>query len=379
MLARLTRSLAVALSLATVACGTLPASAEDACSLSASQVFDRAGDGVVSISSTAINPYSTTDRVARSTGSGVVIDRRQRLVLTNAHVVMGAQYVTVTTAAERTLDADVLGLDPVFDLAVLRVEDAPRASLTEIPLADSAAVRVGQDVVAIGNPLGLGRTLSRGVISAVDRVLPVAPYTMSQPYLQTDAAINPGNSGGPLLDRCGRVVGINTAAIEGAQNIGFAVPADLAAQVIPQLVRDGRITRPWLGFQGQLVDEGIARLLRVPMTTGFLVEAVDPGGPAEAQGLRGGRMEVTVDGRSLLLGGDIITHINGRRIDDPEALVQSLRPLDVGDTVRLQLFRLGRELTVQYQLPERPLLPSDMLGQADLPTAARAGTEPDTQ
>jgi len=369
---RILRSTALVLSLGASACSTLPANAGGTCDMSTAQVFDRVGESVVSISATSINPYSTTDRVSRDTGSGIVIDRARRLVLTNAHVVLGAQYVTVTVRDSDTVHADVVGLDPVFDLAVLRLDDSPGLDLKAATLGQSSAVRVGQDVIAVGNPLGLTRSLSTGVVSAVDRVLPVAPFAMSQPYIQTDAAINPGNSGGPLLDRCGHVIGINTAVIEGAQNIGFAIPSDLAREVIPRLVRDGRIVRPWLGFQGQFVDEDLAGILRIPMTTGLLVEAVEPGGPAEARGLQGGRMEITIDGDSILVGGDIITHINGHRIDSIGALTQSLRPLTVGDRVTLQIFRRGERTSVSYELPERPLLPSDLAGQVELPVGSAA-------
>lgn len=187
---------------------------------------------MVAISATSIDRYNPWDRVVRMAGSGVVIDSEDRLVLTNAHVVIGAQYVTVMLHDGTAVEAGIVGLDPIYDLAVARLAEIDGVQLAAARLGDSRAVRVGQDVIAIGNPMGLRQSLSRGVVSAVDRVLPVAPFVLSEPYIQTDAPINPGNSGGPLLDRCGDVIGIYTAAITSAQDIGFAVPSNLVAGIV---------------------------------------------------------------------------------------------------------------------------------------------------
>jgi S1-C subfamily serine protease len=200
------------------------------------------------------------------------------------------------------------------------------------------------------------------VISAVNRILPETPFSLLEPLIQTDTPINPGNSGGPLLDRCGEVVGITTAIIPEAQNISFAIPSNLVRTILPSLVANGRVIRPWIGFHGQLVGRDLQHLLRLPLVEGLLVEVVEPGSPAAAAGVRGGSLEVVVEGRSLLLGGDIITEINGIRVIAAEELARAMRSLTVGSTVRLSLFRGGAAHTVEYRLPERPLLPTDVMG-----------------
>jgi 2-alkenal reductase len=178
--------------------------------------------------------------------------------------------------------------------------------------------------------------------------------------IQTDAPINPGNSGGPLLDRCGKVIGMTTELIAEAQGLGFAVPANLIRAVLPLLVEHGRIARPWLGFHGQLVDKRINRILNVPVVTGLLVEVIEPQSPAEKAGLRGGEHEIAVDGSELLWGGDIVTRINGVRIDTPERLGEAMNALRIGQHVVLEIFRSGRTDRIEYDLPERPVLPGDL-------------------
>jgi S1-C subfamily serine protease len=214
--------------------------------------------------------------------------------------------------------------------------------------------------------MGLDQTLTRGIVSAINRILPETPFSLMEPLIQTDAPINPGNSGGPLLSRCGEVIGITTAIMPEAQGVGFAIPINLAKAVFPSLLNHGRVIRPWLGFHGQLVGEPLRNLLRIPLVDGLLVEVLEPRSPAEQAGLRGGQLEIVVAGRSVLVGGDIITSVNGVALDSPDRLSQAMRPLRVGTTIRLTVFRDGNYRDVEYTLPERPVLPGDIRGQRSL-------------
>jgi serine protease Do len=335
-------------------------------------IFEAIAPSVVTVTALSINPYSLTERVNHRAGSGFIVDPAG-LIVTNAHVVMRAQSVTVFLQDDTALPAKILGLDPIFDVALLRVD--PPQALPAVRLGDSERLRVGEDVIAIGNPLGLEETLTRGVVSAVNRVLPAMPLIFSEPFIQTDAPINPGNSGGPLVNRCGEVVGVNTAILEEAQNIGFAIPIDVVKAILPTLLAHGRVIRPWLGFHGQFIGAELQKFLRAPLAVGFLIEAIEPGSPAERAGLQAGTFELVIDGRSLLLGGDIITAVNGVGIDSPEAWVAVIAPLKVGSKLRLTVFRAGEQRQVDYELPERPMLPGDF---AEKPALAPA-TDPPPQ
>jgi S1-C subfamily serine protease len=249
----------------------------------------------------------------------------------------------------------VVGLDPVLDVALLRMET--KASLPAARLGDSGTLRVGHEVVAIGSPIGLDQTMTRGIVSGLNRLLPGAP---DQPMIQTDAPINPGNSGGPLVDRCGAVVGINTFISEDAQNVGFAIPVNAVKGVLRDLRESGRVVRPWLGIQGRGVDSRLTALVRTPLTSGYLAETVYDGSPADRAGIQGGTLSIVIQGEEYLLGGDIVTAIQGhpvRNHDDYMARVNALRP---GQRVRLTLFRDGQTRDVTLTVAERPRLPSDL-------------------
>jgi S1-C subfamily serine protease len=296
------------------------------------------------------------------------------LILTNSHVAFDRQTITVTLDDGTSLAAQFVGADPIFDLALLRIPLPSSGKLPAAVLGDSDRVRVGDEVLAIGNPLGLDQTLTRGIVSAINRILPETPFSLLEPLIQTDAAINPGNSGGPLLNRCGEVIGITTAMMTEAQNIGFAIPINLFKTVQPSLLTQGRIIRPWLGFHGQLVDESLQELLRTPLVGGLLVEVIEPGSPAQRAGLHGGETEIMINGRSFLLGGDIITSMNGVRMASSEALLSGMRALKVGMTVRLSVYRDGQSRDVEYVLPERPVLPGDVVDHGTLaPASGRTG------
>ncbi|MCI0484170.1 MAG: PDZ domain-containing protein, partial [candidate division NC10 bacterium] len=172
--------------------------------------------------------------------------------------------------------------------------------------------------------------------------------------------INPGNSGGPLLNRCGEVIGIATSVLIDAQDIGFAIPINVARQVLPQLVEEGRVVRPWLGVGGKNIGPEVRAIIRMPLVDGFLVETIEPGSPAEALGLQQGELPITIGDEQFLFGGDIITAANGQLLDDPDKFANFVRSLKVGDTVRLTLYRGGVTRQVELRLPERPILPGDL-------------------
>src|SRR5437762_6161472 len=236
------------------------------CSEPFATVFERVSPAVVSIQATKLNPSKPQRRFEAVVGSGLLIERDGQ-VLTNAHVVDGAASLSVTLDSGARAPARVLGMDTVTDLALLRIETS-----TPLPVArlgDSAALRVGDEVVAIGNPMGLEQTMTRGIVSGLNRIL---PGLAEQPMIQTDAPINPGNSGGPLVDRCGAVVGINTFISEEANSIGFALPINAGKAILRDLRETGRVIRPWLGLQGREVDGQLSSILKLPLAPGYLVE-----------------------------------------------------------------------------------------------------------
>jgi S1-C subfamily serine protease len=337
---------------------TVQATTPAACSESVAEIFKRVSPAVVFISAFSIDPFKLTDRVVSVIGSGFIMSA-DGLILTNSHLVYGRQSITVTLDNGHAAEARLVGADPILDLAVLRIVP-PAWQLQMVVLGDSEALRVGEEVIAIGNPLGLEQTLTRGLVSGINRILPEAPLSLTLPLIQTDAAINPGSSGGPLLNRCGHVVGITTAILTEAQNIGFAIPIHLAKRALPQLIEHGRVIRPWLGVAGKVISEELHEILSLPLAAGFLVETIEPGSPAERAGLHGGTLPLTIAGEEFVFGGDIITTANGKPLDDPEKFEEFTRSLKVGDTITLTIFQEGTTRTVQLLLPERPILPGDL-------------------
>ncbi len=354
-----------ALSAAAAAFGVLGALASTAaaqertCSESATSIYERVSDAVVYIEGSTINPYRATDRVEHVVGSGFIIDS-SGVILTNSHVAFGRQALTVTLDNGTSLPARLVAADPIFDIAVLQIPTPTSGTLPTLTMGDSGAVRTGDEVLAIGNPLGLSQTLTHGIVSAVNRILPVTFFSQTEPMIQVDSPINHGNSGGPLLNRCGEAIGMTTAVIADSQGIGLAIPINLIKEVLPALARDQRLIRPWLGFHGQYVDDDLKSLLNVPLTTGFLVEVVEPGSPAEGAKMEGGRLEITIAGHDFLVGGDIVTKMNGHTLKTPDDIVAALGELKVGGDVSMTLFRDGKSVDIKYTLPERPLLPGDI-------------------
>lgn len=289
-------------------------------------------------------PSMPQERVEQSLGSGVIIDAERGLVLTNHHVIEGADEVSVTLADGRTVQAEFEGSDPDTDVAVIRI---PAENLSAIPLADSAQLRVGDFVVAVGNPFGLGQTVTSGIVSAVGRSgLQGLGY---QNFIQTDASINPGNSGGPLLDSAGRLIGVNTAIYSPSgtsAGIGFAIPVDVVNRVVPELIRRGRVPTPGIGIiAGQ---EAAAARLGIE---GVVILRTVPGSPAAEAGLRG------VDPNTGEIG-DVIVAINGKPVRRLSQLTDELQRIGLGKPIQLTIERGGRRMDVE-------ITPAD-IGQARL-------------
>lgn len=315
------------------------------------EVFRAISPGVVSINSTR-QPRGFFDAGGQGSGSGSVIDE-QGHVLTNYHVIEGADVLTVSFGGEKTYPAKVIGGDPDTDLAVLQVNGAPQG-LKVVPLGDSDRLTVGQKVLAIGNPFGLDRTLTTGVISGLQRPIEARNGRVIEGAIQTDASINPGNSGGPLLDSQGRMIGINSQILSpsgGSNGIGFAVPVNIAKRVVPQLIRDGRVVRPKLGIYPRAVTD--LRGIRLPVGEGLLVLQVDPNGSAAAAGLHG--LSETPDGDLVI--GDIITAIDGEKMESQNDLYKVLDKHQFNDVVQVEVVRgaNGQRTTVPVKLlPEQP-------------------------
>ena len=290
---------------------------------------------------------------SEGTGSGFILDSEGHVV-TNYHVIEGADSIAVTLGNEATVQATVVGVDPPNDLALLRI-DVPPEQLTPVELGDSTNLRVGQRAIAIGNPFGLDRTLTTGVISALGRPLQTADDNVIFNVVQTDAAINPGNSGGPLLDSRGNVIGVNTAIRQDAEGIGFAVPVDTIKRIIPALIEQGYYPHPWLGFLGYDITPGLAQALELPVNRGILVAQLFRNGPAADAGLRGAQREVIVGNQQLLAGGDIVVGIDDHKIDDWGDLSEYLELVTrVGDEVILHVVRDGQQLDLTLIVAEQP-------------------------
>ena len=271
-----------------------------------------------------------------SLGSGFVIDAEKGLIITNNHVIRDAEEVRVTFHDDETVDAEIIGRDEKTDIAVLKV-DPTKKKLTAVKFGNSDIMRVGDWVLAIGNPFGLGGTVTAGIISARARDINAGPY---DDFIQTDASINRGNSGGPMFDLNGEVIGINTAIFSpsgGSVGIGFAIPSALAKPVIDQIIEFGRTRRGWLGVRIQLVTEGIAESLGLPKASGALVASVTPQGPAEKAGLK---------------AGDIILEFNGREIGEMRELPRIVAETPIDETVRLVFWRDGKKRSASVKIAE---------------------------
>ncbi len=320
------------------------------------QVYKAASPAVVNVTTITmtydffLNPVP----MEGGAGSGFLIESDGKIV-TNFHVISGARRVQVALADRSRYPAEVLGYDQRSDLAVLRIQAG--RELPYLQLGDSGSLQVGQKVLAIGNPFGqFQNTLTTGVISALGRdVRGRGRGEVLEDVIQTDAAINPGNSGGPLLSSRGEVVGINTAIVGPANiGIGFAIPVNRMKLIVGDLIREGRVMRPYLGVQVLPVSRDLAELLDLPVDEGLLVLRVFPNTPAEKGGIQGGTKTVVVGNLRLPVGGDIIVELDREPVVAREALSRRVENKRVGDTVRLTLFRGRRRLEVNVRLEARP-------------------------
>lgn len=315
------------------------------------EVYRVLSPGVVFIHSTSYSrDFFGYVEPQEGSGSGSILDQ-QGNILTNYHVIEGAQKLSVSLGG-KDYAATVVGGDPDTDLAVIRLVEKPAGALTVIPLGDSDKLVVGQKVLAIGNPFGLDRTLTTGVISGLQRPIRARNNRLIEGAIQTDASINPGNSGGPLLDSRGRMIGINSQILSpsgSSAGVGFAVPISIAKRVVPQLIQGGKVRRPKLGI-GTLDLEAVRNQLDLPIKEGVIIKQVARGSGAAAAGLRG--LQQTEMGDVEL--GDIIVGIDNDKVENSDALFRVLDKHQVGEVVQVQVWRNGRQITVPVRLMDSP-------------------------
>ena len=320
--------------------------------LSLIEIFEKSEPGVVRVN-------VQRDEVAdggNGVGSGFVFDKKGH-VITNAHVIDNAKRIIVTFLDGRSYNAELIGADEYTDIAVIKV-NADLSLLRPLSIGDSSNLKVGEPIAAIGNPFGLSGSMTSGIVSQLGRLLPSEVGYSIPDVIQTDAAINPGNSGGPLLNMRGEVVGINTA-IQSATGeftgVGFAVPSQTVAKIVPTLIETGEYNHPWIGISGRDIVPDLAKVLGLKDAVGFLVITVVEDSPASKAGLIGSETTVEVDGVRYLTGGDIILSVDGievRQIDD--ILIHLQRAKSVGDEMILEILRDGRTTNITITLQERP-------------------------
>jgi S1-C subfamily serine protease len=329
-------------------------------------IYERDAPGVVFVraqasASASSSPFGQQGSGDETSGTGFVIDE-QGHILTNHHVVGDARTVRVGFSDDRTVTARVLGNDPRNDLALLEV-DPDEVDLSPLELGDSSSARVGDPVLTIGNPFGLDRTLTTGVVSALQRQLTAPNGFAIEHVIQTDAPINPGNSGGPLLDGAGRVIGINSqiatnGTSSGSVGIGFAVPINTARRLLPQLMQTGTVEHAYLGITGMTIDDTLADV-QLSVDRGVLVQTVHADSPAARAGLAGGTVESMVDGHEIQLGGDVIQTLDGEPLEAMTDLTAAMAERRPGDRIRLGILRGGATRTLEIRLGVAPrTLPS---------------------
>jgi S1-C subfamily serine protease len=294
------------------------------------QIYETLSPGVVNITSTTLETTWFFEVVPRQgIGSGIIIDKEGHIV-TNYHVIRDAERLEVTLFDEEKYEAKTVGVDPINDIAVLQINSPPE-KLSPIQLGTSDDLKVGQKVLAIGNPFGLQLTLTTGIISSLDRTLNT-DFGLIEEIIQTDAAINPGNSGGPLLNRRGEVIGINTAIFSRtgeSAGIGFAVPVNTLNRILPDLLEKGQVDRPWFGVRGRALGSRLAQALNLPLERGLLVEQVERDSSADRAGIQGGQRRVYYGNIPLIIGGDVIVSLAGEPVtstDDIRNILEARRP-----------------------------------------------------
>ena len=335
-------------------------------------IYDRDAPGVVQVTTTTKVKLPQTDwfgnpfgppgtEVQRSLGSGFVIDKAGHIV-TNYHVVGDAQSVHVSFSNNDSMKAEIIGKDPATDVALLKVVASSRA-LKPLPLGDSDGIHVGDQVAAIGNPLGLDRSITLGIVSALHRSLTSPEGTPIDRVIQTDAALNHGNSGGPLLNAQGQVVGVSSAistgdtGAQGNIGIGFAIPINTVRDVVAELKAEGHVDHPYLGVVTRPVSTAMARIFNLPVQKGLLVESVTAGSGADRAGLRGGADQVVVEGESYQLGGDVITKADGMAVSTMEGLREIVSQHKPGETLSVVFYRGAEPLKAEIKLGRQSPLP----------------------
>jgi S1-C subfamily serine protease len=345
-----------------------PASFAENKRLSVNEIYRRSAPGVVQVTTTTVqtvepDPFLSPfgfpeEQRQQALGSGFVIDKSGR-ILTNFHVVEGAKDIEVSFSNRDSVKARLVGRDPSTDLAVLKVDVDARA-LTPLRLGNSDRIRVGDSVLAIGNPLGYERSVTAGIVSALHRPLTAPNDFTIDDVIQTDAAINGGNSGGPLIAANGQVIGVNTAIATGNTGargnigIGFAVPVNTVRDVASQLIDRGRVEHPFLGVRAQSIDKQIADVFNLPVEQGLLVVRVFDGSGADNAGLRAGTTEVVVAGESYLLGGDVIVEIDGKQATTPEDLREAVSAKEPGDKIDIEAYRGDDKRSFEVTLGRQP-------------------------
>ncbi len=320
--------------------------------LSLIEIFEKSEPGVVRVNVQRSDQANGTTGV----GSGFVFDKKGHII-TNAHVVKDAKKIVVTFLDGRSYNAERIGYDEFTDIGVIKV-NADLSLLKPLMLGDSANLKVGESIAAIGNPFGLSGSMTSGIVSQLGRLLPSESGYSIPDVIQTDAAINPGNSGGPLLNMRGEIVGINTAIQSTTgefTGVGFAVPSQTIAKIVPNLIENGKYHHPWIGISGRDIDPDLAKVLNLNDTVGFLVITVIEKSPAEKAGIHGSDKTVQAEGVDYQIGGDIILSVDGkdvRKIDD--ILIHLQREKSVGDEMVLKILRDGRTTNIKINLEERP-------------------------
>jgi S1-C subfamily serine protease len=320
-------------------------------------IYKKFNAGVVNITTitVAYNWFLEAVPQEGGSGSGSIIDQEGH-ILTNYHVVKDADELTITLADGSDYKGKLVGADPENDLAIVKFDPAGK-KLIVIPFGSSADLAVGQKVLAIGNPFGLERTLTQGIVSALGRPIKSESGTIIRQSIQTDASINPGNSGGPLINSHGEMIGVNTMIYSpsgGSVGIGFAVPVDTAKRIIPDLLRFGMVKRGWIQITPVQLFPALVRYARYPISNGILVSQTDPGGNAESSGIKGGETPVRY-GRSIIyIGGDIITEVDGMAIENLSDLYSSLEDKKPGQTVSVKVLRNSKYVIIKVKLSERP-------------------------
>jgi len=320
--------------------------------LSLIEIFEKTEPGVVRVNVQRTDQANGTSGI----GSGFVFDKKGHII-TNAHVVKNAKKLVVTFLDGRSYNADIIGFDEFTDIGVIKV-NADLSLLQPLSLGDSSNLKVGESIAAIGNPFGLSGSMTSGIVSQLGRLLPSGSGYSIPDVIQTDAAINPGNSGGPLLNMRGEIVGINTAIQSTTgefTGVGFAVPSQTIAKIVPRLIEDGTYHHPWIGITGRDIEPDLAKVLKLNDAVGFLIVSVIDNSPADKAGLHGSNQTVEVDGIQYQVGGDIILSVDGkqvRKIDD--ILIHLQRAKSVGDEMVLEILRDGRTTNITINLEERP-------------------------